>query len=306
MKRSIPAWAGETALAGTDGQRPGVYPRVGGGNPAGCTAKRRRRGLSPRGRGKLERFLHGSFLAGSIPAWAGETGCSPGGGCGGWVYPRVGGGNLSAGCWSGLELGLSPRGRGKRCPAAGMRAALRSIPAWAGETRYAVGNAAPLGVYPRVGGGNLRDAFSVYADPGLSPRGRGKQCRRAWLSAPAGSIPAWAGETAPASTPRWSWRVYPRVGGGNRLTSRPIAWTPGLSPRGRGKPGPAAQASPRRRSIPAWAGETHYRDKRVAHCRVYPRVGGGNEPLTPWARDDRGLSPRGRGKLPAAQDWPGC
>ena len=71
----------------------------------------------------------------------------------------------------------------------------------------------------------------------------------------------------------------------------------GLSPRGRGKP-LRPQCHPRRlRSIPAWAGETAPRTALAPLMSVYPRVGGGNWSWPTASRINRGLSPRGRGKL---------
>ena len=49
---SIPAWAGETSWNPGWSARPGVYPRVGGGNSGGKSRRRFPPGLSPRGRGK--------------------------------------------------------------------------------------------------------------------------------------------------------------------------------------------------------------------------------------------------------------
>ena len=71
----------------------------------------------------------------------------------------------------------------------------------------------------------------------------------------------------------------------------------GLSPRGRGKPWAAAAAYSRRRSIPAWAGETLAANADSARIAVYPRVGGGNVVKAPTDAGKSGLSPRGRGKL---------
>ena len=51
-RRSIPAWAGETALVTTIGYDCTVYPRVGGGNETGYLRIDDTDGLSPRGRGK--------------------------------------------------------------------------------------------------------------------------------------------------------------------------------------------------------------------------------------------------------------
>ena len=110
---SIPAWAGETRRRPRCGSPGWVYPRVGGGNGLGLTARRLKGGLSPRGRGKHISKMRVEFALGSIPAWAGETNsnrsqprCSQ-------VYPRVGGGNTKRQITALTKPGLSPRGRGK-------------------------------------------------------------------------------------------------------------------------------------------------------------------------------------------------
>ena len=91
---------------------------------------------------------------------------------------------------------------------------------------------------------------------GLSPRGRGKPGWGMTILDAQGSIPAWAGETPVFGVAAPVVVVYPRVGGGNYplLTLREIKR--GLSPRGRGKRVRGAAVALRRRSIPAWAGET--------------------------------------------------
>ena len=111
------------------------------------------------------------------------------------------------------------------------------------------------------------------------------------------SIPAWAGETLVCPRPPSRDMVYPRVGGGNPPPEpeAPRKW--GLSPRGRGKPSVDRRHHKSRGSIPAWAGETSDGGGRVRRSGVYPRVGGGNEGMTPPGRSVMGLSPRGRGKL---------
>ena len=80
----------------------------------------------------------------------------------------------------------------------------------------------------------------------------------------------------------------------------PQGMTTGLSPRGRGKR-TARKASPTKtRSIPAWAGETGPHTRQYRLLQVYPRVGGGNMGKPGRAGNQGGLSPRGRGKRPAA------
>ena len=70
----------------------------------------------------------------------------------------------------------------------------------------------------------------------------------------------------------------------------------GLSPRGRGKPPIPHRPAENQRSIPAWAGETGSAVAGPQIPRVYPRVGGGNQPAQQIDGRGQGLSPRGRGK----------
>ena len=152
-----------------------------------------------------------------------------------------------------------------------------------------------------MGGGN--SWLSIRSDyiRGLSPRGRGKHFYSSAASSPSRSIPAWAGETRTPLRHSAGCTVYPRVGGGNL---RPVRWAlcfRGLSPRGRGKHGFHRFAQYRAGSIPAWAGETYFNQIKPLAIAVYPRVGGGNEAFASALYNQRGLSPRGRGKR-----WAGC
>ena len=148
-----------------------------------------------------------------------------------------------------------PRGRGKPGEMRECAGYAGSIPAWAGET--------------------CEDISECVGDDGLSPRGRGKPPGRTALRIGIGSIPAWAGET----TDDDKQAVYPRVGGGNHFELSFPALSPGLSPRGRGKQFGSAWRDMRRRSIPAWAGETRVWRTSLDSAAVYPRVGGGNQGL---------------------------
>ena len=113
----------------------------------------------------------------------------------GTVYPRVGGGNETGCTLVHNDLGLSPRGRGKRDRADAVAEPDGSIPAWAGETIYRRFRSVWTRVYPRVGGGNLGGLPIIHPRDGLSPRGRGKPHRHAGSHPIGRSIPAWAGET---------------------------------------------------------------------------------------------------------------
>ena len=132
------------------------------------------KGLSPRGRGKHFHQHPRETFAGSIPAWAGETGIYIDAISAAAVYPRVGGGNTNRPPRVRQMEGLSPRGRGKRMRRRLDHPTERSIPAWAGETfLYQRTDRAGL-VYPRVGGGNSVNDIGFRLGLGLSPRGRGK------------------------------------------------------------------------------------------------------------------------------------
>ena len=175
MDGSIPAWAGETHIADGGGREGKVYPRVGGGNENRMSSSASRMGLSPRGRGKPVEILIVPCDHRSIPAWAGETTMPPSLTPMRPVYPRVGGGNSSGVSARPHIDGLSPRGRGKLVLALQHREALRSIPAWAGETYRGRVQQFEWAVYPRVGGGNLPIPRCAKSADGLSPRGRGKR-----------------------------------------------------------------------------------------------------------------------------------
>ena len=113
-RRSIPACAGEPALAGQSGREPGVYPRVCGGTTTTHRPLASECGLSPRVRGNLLGRAATRPAPRSIPACAGEpcagnarTSRRP-------VYPRVCGGTSGWGPFSWNLDGLSPRVRGNR------------------------------------------------------------------------------------------------------------------------------------------------------------------------------------------------
>ena len=112
--RSIPAWAGETAVNRFYPVFATVYPRVGGGNDLAGVEPPAAEGLSPRGRGKQVMRPGEDAYVGSIPAWAGETNDNAPEQPLSAVYPRVGGGNPHSFHSGHRAQGLSPRGRGKR------------------------------------------------------------------------------------------------------------------------------------------------------------------------------------------------
>ena len=192
--------------------------------------------------------------------------------------------------------GLSPRVRGKPNTRLLLVSAARSIPACAGETRWASAPAWGHPVYPRVCGGNLARQFQEGGYAGLSPRVRGKREAAYGADGRIGSIPACAGETKGRCSDDRHAGVYPRVCGGNLADADILRMGFGLSPRVRGKHGGGANHRLPPGSIPACAGETMRCSCPSCWRWVYPRVCGGNSDLRGVMDSRRGLSPRVRGK----------
>ena len=168
-------------------------------------------------------------------------------------------------------------------------------------------------VYPRVCGGNDDCTAQEHRKTGLSPRVRGKPELRNPPAPGSRSIPACAGETMRGRIRPAAEGVYPRVCGGNIITSAILAGSGGLSPRVRGKLAAPAAAPARGRSIPACAGETISPDPGKIPRKVYPRVCGGNNFPGSGENPPKGLSPRVRGKratswgkYPPARSIPAC
>ena len=252
---SIPACAGEPG-AGAGGRRKGqVYPRVCGGTARLGVVLRQRRGLSPRVRGNHPDLPNPPRRQRSIPACAGEPKIIASSGMPVKVYPRVCGGTDLRCAARGRTVGLSPRVRGNQAAGWCARPPLRSIPACAGEPGSVGGGDGGAGVYPRVCGGTRGSQRGHRCEYGLSPRVRGNRRRlRPHLSLH-GSIPACAGEPDSVIGQVQLHMVYPRVCGGTKPCSSPIARDEGLSPRVRGNQPYHWGRQPPPGSIPACAGE---------------------------------------------------
>ena len=295
-RRLIPAWAGKTASAGEQFGGEQAHPRVGGENALRRRGSLNEGGSSPRGRGKrsgLDGRGGGDRL---IPAWAGKTPPGTTAHENPRAHPRVGGENSGGWMSPRTGKGSSPRGRGKLSLTDALRNTGRLIPAWAGKTQPHRGRPRTQRAHPRVGGENRSDDGAYLAQPGSSPRGRGKPSI-AVPSFPASRlIPAWAGKTADDVGQRDSLEAHPRVGGENTCRRWGSPRSRGSSPRGRGKHllywgSPAWHGL-----IPAWAGKTRSTGLRWSSRTAHPRVGGENAWSAHSFRNVSGSSPRGRGK----------
>ncbi len=294
-RRSIPACAGEPPLTGAPPWCRAVYPRVCGGTCSSLVHTSAGLGLSPRVRGNPGGLdLHEDGVR-SIPACAGEPAAATGRSRSAAVYPRVCGGTRGGHQLLSKAKGLSPRVRGNPSRPGILCRLSRSIPACAGEPGCPCNISRPPPVYPRVCGGTLFPHRWGNNDLGLSPRVRGNRPRTGATPAPAGSIPACAGEPWCRGCRSWTCTVYPRVCGGTPGRARRLASASGLSPRVRGNRDLRPLRPGLRRSIPACAGEPFTTRNPLPPEPVYPRVCGGTEQQA-W--DDAvslGLSPRVRG-----------
>ena len=109
-------------------------------------------------------------------------------------------------------------------------------------------------------------------------------------------IPARAGKTARCRRSSCERGAHPRAGGENASIDAKAAELGGSSPRGRGKLGGVPRFPARFRLIPARAGKTPGRTRRVVTRPAHPRAGGENWKLHSVVSDCAGSSPRGRGK----------
>ena len=173
-QRLIPAWAGKTDSPHRRCAPPAAHPRVGGENKTNDLIGVAADGSSPRGRGKHQEPDFECLGVGLIPAWAGKTwnmlmmrsatGAHPRVGGKTVVFralpgsqaahPRVGGENLAVPYSTEIELGSSPRGRGKRLVVILGCCCVGLIPAWAGKTSSGCASSSPHRAHPRVGGEN--------------------------------------------------------------------------------------------------------------------------------------------------------
>ena len=314
--RFIPACAGNTRPCGAFSPAMPVHPRVCGEHRVLAACERLMEGSSPRVRGtpltgrpyrQSQRFIPacagnttpragGRLLdGGSSPRVRGTRRSAAGTGparrfipaCAGntaWyarvprnrpVHPRVCGEHLVAGVGLPADRGSSPRVRGTRRTPPARRRRPRFIPACAGNT--------PPGD-PSM---NLHSGSSprVRGTRGLDPRqGLGDRF-----------IPACAGNTGSAGLWPQPKTVHPRVCGEHQRTAARTSTNAGSSPRVRGTRRGRHRDNRRNRFIPACAGNTRHRRRRLIASSVHPRVCGEHEAASLSGVGKYGSSPRVRG-----------
>ena len=170
----IPARAGKTRSSTGRAHVDSAHPRAGGENAIRAETVDGLRGSSPRGRGKLGQFAGGELGDRLIPARAGKTPSQFLASSVAGAHPRAGGENASVKLPTGLQVGSSPRGRGKHSGYECGGEFERLIPARAGKTCRLGGRDRYRAAHPRAGGENIARGEAELLGAGSSPRGRGK------------------------------------------------------------------------------------------------------------------------------------
>ena len=160
------------------------------------------------------------------------------------------------------------------------------------------------GAHPRACGENICHLFASLFNVGSSPRMRGKPVQRLSRRSGPGLIPAHAGKTTRKPLHSASHRAHPRACGENRGPDLLHQVEDGSSPRMRGKPLPTSANFEATGLIPAHAGKTLCLTICYLTRQAHPRACGENVFTKSHAEDQRGSSPRMRGKRsPPRPGW---
>ena len=247
-------------------------------------------------RGKQIGSANGVPGDGLIPAHAGKTLFRAALYMASKAHPRACGENENSNAAGHTTSGSSPRMRGKRGDILPSHVRGRLIPAHAGKT-YSVHPCPEKGpAHPRACGENTRIADLARADPGSSPRMRGKPEHANRAAHPEGLIPAHAGKTGTLLKISSAAQAHPRACGENGKLSDNNPNAQGSSPRMRGKHWGADGQSHDSGLIPAHAGKTCFSLGISRQSRAHPRACGENSNLVKAELSDSGSSPRMRGK----------
>ena len=152
--------------------------------------------------------------------------------------------------------GSSPLTRGKRTLGVDCRPDLGLIPAHAGKTCGSGGRGPSTRAHPRSRGENSRVSTTGFLSCGSSPLTRGKLRGAGMTGSRQRLIPAHAGKTRTARTPRRPGRAHPRSRGENGTGATVGRGAQGSSPLTRGKRFGGVDRAAGYRLIPAHAGKT--------------------------------------------------
>ena len=211
-------------------------------------------------------------------------------------HPRACGANFPDGEIVRLDIGSSPRVRGKpTCLTVGP-SNRRIIPARAGQTGASAKPTSSTPDHPRACGANDDIKAIKSQDAGSSPRVRGKRKEGTSIMASCRIIPARAGQTSRRPASAGCRSDHPRACGANGCALCEIFPMVGSSPRVRGKRMDTLAGRQPVRIIPARAGQTATSNLTANGASDHPRACGANRGLAISSRTLSGSSPRVRGK----------
>ena len=219
---------------------------------------------------KLVPVVHQRF----IPARAGNTSSRPGRDARPTVHPRTCGEHSSRSAARRSCTGSSPHVRGTRHDYRHEPRDRRFIPARAGNTRTPPGTSTASSVHPRTCGEHAFRPPGLVARIGSSPHVRGTPVLADLLEPVPRFIPARAGNTSSASSPRTRLSVHPRTCGEHGLNMPSIAPATGSSPHVRGTRPDGGGRTLAARFIPARAGNTGGFAPPRLPMTVHPRTCG--------------------------------
>ena len=172
------------------------------------------------------------------------------------VYPRWRGELCIKTSVKNFAVGLSPLARGTRTRDAPRFVGTRFIPAGAGNSHHDARATRQGSVYPRWRGELISPGISCSRGRGLSPLARGTRPSPVFRSFRPRFIPAGAGNSSRAIAIAIVRSVYPRWRGELYINEVNLWKLYGLSPLARGTLFMRGSKSPRRRFIPAGAGNS--------------------------------------------------
>ena len=193
--------------------------------------------------------------------------------------------------------GSSPRTRGTASAPRWPPAETRFIPAHAGNSSSADMGRALNTVHPRARGEQCAAAWDAAWAAGSSPRTRGTVPMDGLRPGTSRFIPAHAGNSFNSSASDMGQPVHPRARGEqvSGVTSSNVSG--GSSPRTRGTVTDSRRGFPRRRFIPAHAGNSSTPCASAAPCSVHPRARGEQSGACRRGGRVNGSSPRTRGTV---------
>ena len=250
--RFIPAGAGNTCKVRWSRRPLSVHPRGRGEHGQWDACAGSARGSSPRVRGTLQRLVVGRFAPRFIPAGAGNTVNADLGDVNGPVHPRGCGEHANCHIERPPLFGSSPRVRGT-------------------HTVLIDAESCKPAVHPRGRGEHLAPLLSLPISVGSSPRVRGTPMMPLLFASEMRFIPAGAGNTGSAASPRRRRSVHPRGRGEHTPYRLRVKVHIGSSPRARGTLMQNIIKKNIIRFIPAGAGNTLAACPMARSPAVHPR-----------------------------------